>query len=53
MTAAAALESTFTELNSQGTTRGITERMWPPTKFKRLIGADDLLARRAVLEKAE
>ena len=52
MTAAAALESTFTELNSQGTTRRITERMWPPTKFKRLIGADDLLALRADLEKA-
>ena len=44
MTAAAALESTFAELNSQGTTRRIAERMWPPTKFKRLIGADDLLA---------
>jgi 2-methylisocitrate lyase-like PEP mutase family enzyme len=52
MTAAAALESTFAELNSQGTTRRITERMWPPTKFKRLIGADDLLALRADLEKA-
>jgi 2,3-dimethylmalate lyase len=52
MTAAAALESTFAELNSQGTTRHITERMWPPTKFKRLIGADDLLALRADLEKA-
>ena len=52
MTAAAALESTFAELNSQGTTRRIAERMWPPTKFKRLIGADDLLALRADLEKA-
>ena len=52
MTAAAALESTFAELNTQGTTRRITERMWPPTKFKRLIGADDLLALRADLEKA-
>ena len=52
MTAATALESTFAELNSQGTTRRIAERMWPPTKFKRLIGADDLLALRAELEKA-
>jgi 2,3-dimethylmalate lyase len=53
MSAAAALESTFAELISQGTTRRIADRMWPPTTFKRLIGADDLLARRAKLEKAE
>jgi 2,3-dimethylmalate lyase len=52
MTAAAALESTFAELNSQGTTRRIAESMWPPAKFKRLIGADDLLALKTDLEKA-
>jgi methylisocitrate lyase len=51
MSAVAALEATFSELSSQGTTKRIADRMWPPTKFKQLIGADDLLARRAELEK--
>jgi 2-methylisocitrate lyase-like PEP mutase family enzyme len=50
MTAAAALESTFSELISEGTTRRSAERMWPPAAFKRLIGADDMLRQRADLE---
>lgn len=53
MTAASALESIFAELNSQGTTQRVADRMWPPAKFKSLIGADDLLARRAQMERAK
>lgn len=53
MTAAAALEATFAELISQGTTRRIADRMWPPTAFKGLIGADDMLRRKADLENAQ
>lgn len=52
MTAAAALEATFAELISQGTTRRIADRMWPPTTFKRLIGVEEMLRRKADLEGA-
>jgi methylisocitrate lyase len=53
MTAAAALETTFAELSSQGTTRRVADRMWPPTAFKRLIGADEMLRRKADLEDTQ
>jgi 2-methylisocitrate lyase-like PEP mutase family enzyme len=53
MTAAAALEATFTALAADGTTRSVAGRMWPPATFKKLIGIDEFLQRKDELENAE
>jgi methylisocitrate lyase len=41
MTAAAALERVFAELKERGSTKAVVDSMWPPEKFKQMIGASD------------
>jgi 2-methylisocitrate lyase-like PEP mutase family enzyme len=43
MTAAAALETVFTELMQTGTTKYVQDKMWPPKKFKNMMGTDRLI----------
>ena len=43
MVAAAALEEIFTELVQKGTTQSVADKMWPPKKFKAMMGTDRLI----------